>query len=173
MIKFTTTILQFAKQGEKTGWTYIHISASLAQQLKPGNKKTFRVKGRLDNYPIEGVALIPMGGGDFIMALNTTIRKGIKKHKGANVQVQIEVDGSPVQPPAEFIECLAEEPEASAFFNQLTKGHQNYYIKWIENAKTDPTKTKRIAQAINALCKEQDFGQMMRTLINDRKDNLS
>ena len=44
MIKFTATILKFDKQGEKTGWTYIIIPSEMAQQLYPGNKKSFRVK---------------------------------------------------------------------------------------------------------------------------------
>jgi hypothetical protein len=48
MIKFTATLLQFQEQGEKTGWTYIQVPLAMAQQLKPGNKKVFRVKGKLD-----------------------------------------------------------------------------------------------------------------------------
>jgi len=63
MIDFTTTILQFGQQGEKTGWHYIEIPADIAQQLKPGNKKSFRVKGKLDHFSFSGVALLPMGGG--------------------------------------------------------------------------------------------------------------
>ncbi|MEJ0102256.1 MAG: DUF1905 domain-containing protein [Bacteroidota bacterium] len=70
MVQYTATILQFAEQGEKTGWTYIEIPADIAQKLKPGNKKSFRVKGKLDNHPIKKVALLPMGGGRFIMPLN-------------------------------------------------------------------------------------------------------
>ena len=70
MIRFKTIILKFQKQGEKTGWTYIEVAADLAQQLKPGNKKTFRVKGKLDGYSFQQVALLPMGNGSFIMALN-------------------------------------------------------------------------------------------------------
>src|SRR5688500_7949439 len=89
MIRFTTTILQFGEMGEKTGWTYINIPSELSEKLKPGNKKSFRVKGKLDDYAIRGVALIPMGGGDFIMALNAEIRKGIKKRKGARLQVSL------------------------------------------------------------------------------------
>ncbi len=45
MLKFTTTIKKFDKQGEKTGWTYIEIPAAIAQQLNPENRKSFRVKG--------------------------------------------------------------------------------------------------------------------------------
>ena len=87
MLQFNTILKQFNEQGEKTGWTYIEIPAKIAQQLKPGNKKSFRVKGRLDNYEIKGVALMPMGEGDFIMAVNATMRKGIGKRKGDKLKV--------------------------------------------------------------------------------------
>ena len=35
MIEFTTTIHKFDKKGEKTGWTYIEISAAQAGKIKP------------------------------------------------------------------------------------------------------------------------------------------
>ena len=91
-IKFTTRILQFAEQGEKTGWTYIEIPADIVQQLKPGNKKTFRVKGKLDDFPIRQIAIMPRGDGSFIMPVNATLRKGIGKRKGAMLQVLLEED---------------------------------------------------------------------------------
>jgi uncharacterized protein YdeI (YjbR/CyaY-like superfamily) len=65
--------------------------------------------------------------------------------------------------------CLADEPEALTFFNQLTNGHQNYFTKWIESAKTEPTKAKRIAQTITALYRKQDFGEMLRSLKKERE----
>ena len=68
MITFITTIQKFEKQGEKTGWTYIEIPEAIATQLLPDNKKSFRVKGKLDNFEINGVALLPMGLGNFILA---------------------------------------------------------------------------------------------------------
>ena len=61
MISYNATILKFEKQGEKTGWTYIEIQADVAHQLKPNTKTSFRVKGKLDNYSIKAVALLPMG----------------------------------------------------------------------------------------------------------------
>ncbi|MFD2524743.1 DUF1905 domain-containing protein [Flavihumibacter stibioxidans] len=45
---------------------YIYVSPELAAKIKPGNKKSFRVKGRLDEIEINSIALIPIGGGDFI-----------------------------------------------------------------------------------------------------------
>lgn len=164
MIQFTATLLKFAKQGEKTGWTYIEIPAKIAHQLKPGNKKSFRVKGKLDNYPIQKVALLPMGEGNFIMAINSTMRKSIGKRQGHTLQVQLVEDKSPLLLNAELLECLADEPSAEKFFEQLAKSHQHYFSKWIESAKTEPTKTKRIAQTVTALARHQNFGEMIRSL---------
>lgn len=169
MIYFTTTIQQFEEQGEKTGWTYIFIPAKTALQIKPANKKTFRVKGKLDDHAIKGIALLPMGDGDFIMPINAAIRKGIKKRKGATLQVAITEDKEEIQPPAELLECFADEPKARAHFNKLTKGHQNYFTKYITEAKTDETKTKRIAQTISALARGMHYGEMLRELKAQRQ----
>ena len=172
IVQFTTVIEQFGEQGEKTGWTHIIIPADIAQQLIPGNKKSFRVKGLLDEYKIEGIALLPMGRGDFVMALNATMRKGIKKKKGAMLNVKLQVDTKPIEPPADFIECLKDEPKAFEFFYSLPKGHQNYFGKWIDSAKTEQTKTKRIAEAVKALSRNYGFSEMLRSLKDDRKDLL-
>lgn len=164
MVEFTATIKKFKDQGEKTGWTYIDIPAAIAQKLNPNNKKGFRVKGKLDNYQFSMIALLPMGGGNFIMALNASMRKGMKKQKGATVNVKMEVDSNEIRPPEELIECLQDEPDALKYFYSLTKGHQNYFTNWINSAKTDPTKAKRIAATLNALNKQWDFGQMLRAM---------
>ena len=169
MIKFFTTILKFDKQGEKTGWTYIIIPAKIAQQLKPKNKKSFRVKGKLDNFEISKVALIPMGEGDFIMAINAAMRKGIGKRKGATIKVQLVADAGPILPPAELIECMADEPEAVVHYNSLPQGHRNYFTKWIDSAKTDATKAKRIALVIKTMVRKMDFGAMLREEREERR----
>jgi hypothetical protein len=173
MVRFTATLKRFASQGEKTGWTYIEVPTELAQQVKPGQKQTFRVKGRIDQHSISGVALMPMGGGNFILTINAVIRKAIKKQKGATVEVQLEEDKAEIKPPAELIECLKDEPKALEYFNSLTKGHQNYFTKWIESAKTETTRAKRIADSVNALSKKMDFGLMLRSLKKDRQDLLN
>lgn len=170
MIRFKAIILKFQKQGEKTGWSYIEVPSELAQQLKPGNKKTFRVKGKLDDYFFQQVALLPMGNGSFIMALNATMRKSIGKKQGHSVVVQMEPDERPLQPSADFIACLADDTAASAFFKTLAKSHQDYFTKWIESAKTDQTKAGRIAHSINYLSRRQGFGEMLRDLKRNREE---
>lgn len=164
MVKFTVTIKRFDKQGEKTGWTYIEIPAVIAQQLNSENKKSFRVKGFLDEYSFSGISLLPLGSGDFIMALNATIRKCIGKGKGAFLEVKMEADRSPVLLSQELLECLSDEPKALVYFNKLPKSHQNYFSKWIESAKTEATKAKRIAQTVTACLRSEDYGEMIRSL---------
>lgn len=171
MVCFTTIIKKFAEKGEKTGWTYIDIYAGIAQQLIPGNKKSFRVKGRLDEYIFEGISLVPMGGGDFIMPINANIRKNIRKRKGDSLKVQLEIDNRPVLPPPELIECLQDEPAALHHFYSLSKWHQNYFTRWIESAKTIQTKSKRIALLVNALSTGKSFREMFKAM-KERRDAL-
>ena len=163
MVEFTTSIRKFEKQGEKTGWTYIEIPADIAQKIKRGEKKSYRVKGKLDNYRIGGVAVLPMGGGAFIIPINADMRKGIGKRHGAMLKVQLEEDKKPFQFNKDFMDCLADEPVAKEFFKGLRGSHQRYFSKWIDSAKTEPTKTKRIAQAVTALSKKQGYAEMLRS----------
>lgn len=162
MISFTASIKKFSKNGEKTGWTYVEIPAELAQKLFPGNKKSFRVKGSLDNFEIVQVALMPMGKGSFILPLNSEMRKGTGKKAGDEIHVRIEIDKSPVLLSEELLECLEEEPKALEHFRKLPPSHQKYYSRWIQSAKTFDTKSKRIAMAVNALLKGYHYGEMIR-----------
>ncbi len=171
MVCFTTIIKKFAEKGEKTGWTYIDVYAGIAQQLIPDNKKAFRVKGKLDEYIFEGISLVPIGGGNFIMPINSTVRKNIRKRKGDSLKVQLETDYKPVLPPVELIECLKDEPAALNHFYSLPKSHQNYFTRWIESAKTIQTKSKRIALSVNALATGKSFSEIFR-IMKEKKDAL-
>ncbi len=165
MVEFTTIILQFNEQGEKTGWTYIEIPADIAQQMKPGNKKSFRVRGVLDAFPVQGMALMPMGEGNFIMALKAEVRKGIHKNAGAMLQVRLEEDKDfKVEMPADLQECFDFEPDAFEFYNSLAKSHREYFIKWIDSAKTTETRAKRIVNTVNAMLKKWSYSEMIRAM---------
>lgn len=170
MVRFTATMKKFEKQGEKTGWTYIEVGPHLAEQLKPGNRKEFKVKGKLDNYSINRVSLLPMGGGIFIMAINATMRKSIGKRHGAMLKVQLTEDKTEFVFNRDFMECLADEPKALEFFKTLPGSHQRYFSKWVESAKTEQTRARRIAQALNGLARRQNYGTMLRALKEEKKE---
>ena len=158
MLQFTTTIYKYGEAGEKTGWTIIEVPMQLAQTLKPGNKKAFRVKGLLDDTPFEGISLVPVGEGNFILPLNAALRKKLRKGEGATLQVKMQIDTKEIKPPEDLLQCLADEPKALASFNKLPPSHQKYYTRWINEAKTEPTRTKRIAKTVMVLANGGDFG---------------
>ncbi len=162
MISLAATIDQFEEQGEKTGWYYIGIPADVAEQLFPGNKKIFRIRGFLDKYALAHVALMPMGDGSFILPVNQVMRKAIRKAKGAMVQAQLERDDRPMPMAPELLDCLEDDPAAKTFFFSLTPGHRRYFSNWVDGAKTLPTKARRLAICLDGLSKQMDYGAMIR-----------
>ena len=92
------------------------IPSAIAAQLNPGKKTSFRVKGKLDTHSIEGIALLPMGQGDYILPLKADIRKAIHKKQGDTLSLQLELDSAKIQVPEDLAICLEDEPKAKAFF---------------------------------------------------------
>lgn len=150
--------------GEKTGWTYILIPHKIAEKIKTACKKSFRVKGKIDDHKIKAVALLPMGEGDFIMPINAEMRKGLKKIHGAKVTVEIEEDKAEIKISSQLLTCLKDDPAANEHFKKLPRSHQQYYSKWILSAKTEATQTRRIAAAIHAFSNNLSYGEMIKFL---------
>jgi hypothetical protein len=168
-IQIEGVIKKFGSKGEKTGWTYFEIPALTAGQLFPGNKKSFRIKGFFDEVPVKQVALIPMGDGHFIIPLNASMRKALGKRDGNHMTMRIRVDRSEQETDQDFAACLEDDAAAREGFMKLAPSHRKYFSKWIADARTTPTKTRRIALALEALANRMDFGQMLRLRV--RKNN--
>lgn len=158
---------KFEKQGEKTGWTYIEFSEEFIQKLNPGVRKTFRVKGKIDAYEFNGINLLPMGRGIFILPINQTVRRIIKKKENDTVEIEINLDLTSFELDKDFVEYLETEKNSFNFFNTLNRSHQNYFSKWISSAKSPITKANRISEAIIALSKKQNYSQMIRSKKQD------
>lgn len=161
----TTEILieKFEEKGEKTGWTYIYIPEDLALQIKPDCRISYRVKGTLDALAVAGLAMVPMGEGDYIIALKADLRRKLKKKDGDMLKVSLEEDKDfQIPMPADLEDCLNEQPHFMENFLKQPKSHQHYFFNWINSAKTEPTRAKRIAMTINAMDRGFDFGQMLR-----------
>jgi uncharacterized protein YdeI (YjbR/CyaY-like superfamily) len=96
------------------------------------------------------------------MPLNQQIRKAIQKKVGDEVQLRLEVDHSEYPLNTDLTACLEDDLEAGGHFYSLTPSHRNYFSKWIDSAKTDATKEKRIAMALNAHSRKMGFPEMLR-----------
>lgn len=149
--------------GEKTGWSYVFIPGAVANQIRPNEKKSFRVKGKIDEVEVSGVALLPMGEGDFIIPLKAELRKALKKEEGAVVKLNLTFDADfKIEMPDDLELCLADEEMLMQQFLSMPKSHQNYFINWLNSAKTEVTRTKRIIMIVDAMAKKYNYGEMIR-----------
>jgi hypothetical protein len=164
VLTFKTTIRKFSAKGEKTGWTYIDIPPDLIKKLKLKDKKGFRIKGAIDNVKFEKLSTYPIGEGNFIIAINTALKKKLGKKEGAMVSISFERDDRKAEQSKELLVALKEEPEAEKAFKALLISHQNYFHRYVFTVKNADTKAGRIVNVINAMYKKQDFGQMIRSL---------
>jgi hypothetical protein len=162
MVRFSATIQKFGEKAHQKGWQVIIIPAKIANKINPGVKKSFRVRGKIDDMAIEKLAIVPAGEGDFILPINAAMRKKLFKQANDKLTLQFELDKNMLKPPTDLIICLQDEPEGLKYYNNLPQGHRNYFIKWIDSAKTDVTKAKRIALVIKAMARKMDFGMMLR-----------
>ena len=167
MLTFTATIEKFDKKGEKTGWQYIEISRAQAKKLKD-SKVSFRIKGMIDSYKLKQTALIPIGEGKFILPINATMRKTIGKRQGDKIKISLDADDDKFILSPDMMACLKDDPMAIAHFKTLPGSHQKYFSKWVESAKTAPTKAKRIVMAVTALSQQKGYVEMIR--MNQRKE---
>ena len=163
MIIHETVISKFHKKGEKSGWTYVEIPAFISEKINPGIKKIYRIKGKTDDTDFSGISIYPMGEGNFIMPLNSSLRKKLSKGIGEKITLFLEVDTEIKPLDEEFLCILKEEPKAYEKYFLLSPSHQKYFSNWIASAKTMSTKAERIAKSINALLLNQSFGEMLRS----------
>ncbi len=163
MPEWKTVIEKFGRKGEKTGWTYIVVPLDIAENLNPGSKKSFRVKGYLDATAISGVSLIPMGEGNYILPLKADLRKRIGKKVGAEIFVQLEKDETEYELNPDMMLCLQDDTEAFAFFSSFPFSHQKYFSKYVDAAKTLETKERRIVRIVRAMLLKQNYAEMIRS----------
>ncbi len=140
----------------KGGWTYAEIPEVLQNKNNPFG--WVKVKGFVDDYELKQYKLMPMGDGKLFLPVKKEIRKRIKKEAGDYVKIRLYPDYSRIEIPEEIIDCLKNESqEVYETFLSFTEGEQKAYLDWIENAKTEDTKVKRIVVMIERLRKKMKF----------------
>jgi len=90
---------------------------------------------------------------EFLLGLNRAVRQEAGVEAGDTVEVNVELDTAPreVEVPAALANALAEDSEARAAFDRLAYTHRKEYASWIDEAKRDETRERRLAQALEML----------------------
>jgi len=118
-----------------------------------GSKRP-RVKAMIEGVPYLGL-LTRMGGPDHMLIILKGIREQIGKTFGDEIQVSVELDAEEqvVEIPKDLMKELKKDKEAQTFFDKLSYTHKKEYVKWIEEAKKEETRKRRVLKTIEMLKK--------------------
>jgi hypothetical protein len=136
------------ERSENKLWgAHLEVPARVALLLSGPDDR--RVVCRLNNEAEYQCALLPHGGGTFVVTVNKRLRERLGAGVGADVEVELRRDtsayGLPV--PEELAEIFRREKEGKALFHALTKGKQRTLL-YIAGAAKDPAARARRAVAI-------------------------
>jgi hypothetical protein len=92
-------------------------------------------------------------GGRYYLPVSRFNRLAARVEAGARVTVHLELDEEPrkIEAPLDLALALDEDEEARDFWDRLSYSHRREYIEWINEAKRDGTREKRIEKAIEGL----------------------
>ena len=132
-----------------TGGAYVTIPFDVEKTF---GKKRVKVKALLGGEPYQG-SLVRMGGSCHILGVRKDIREKIGKTIGDEIEVVVEEDTElrVVEVPQDLADALKNEPVAEANFAKLAYSHQKEYVQWIEEAKREQTRQKRIEETVSTL----------------------
>jgi hypothetical protein len=142
-MKFTTTLVG---EGNKAG---IVVPEDVVRALHAGKRPPVIVTINGHSYR----SSIAVMSGKYMVGVSSANRKLTGAAAGDTVDVNLEVDTQPrvVEVPSDLAAALDAEPEARAFYASLNFSAQRRYVEPIGDAKTEETRTRRIAKVIEDL----------------------
>ncbi len=143
---FTATI-----QNAGGGGAFVEVPFDVEKAF--GSKRP-KVKAMIEGVPYRGL-LTRMGGPNHNLIILKRIREQIGKTFGDQVKVTVEADTEPrtLEIPNDLMRELKKDKEAKAFFDKLSYTHRREYVTWINEAKRDETRQRRIEKTIEMLKK--------------------
>jgi hypothetical protein len=114
-------------------------------------KKRFPVRATINGYSWR-TSVTPMRGEN-LLGLSKEVRKSAGVEAGDTVEVMIELDEEPreVEVPDALAKALAGDDRARAAYEGMSFTHRKEYARWIDDARREETREKRVAQALEML----------------------
>lgn len=116
-----------------------------------GIRGQVKVKATFDGVPYRG-SLANMGSGH-ILILRKDVRAKVGKTHGDTVLVTVQRDTEEriVEVPQSLKDAFKMHPEAEKFYNSLSYTNRKEYARWIDTAKKQETKDRRLQKTIEML----------------------
>lgn len=145
MPRFRTTLLSHGKSA-----TGIEVPPELVEALGAGKRPPVSVT---INGHVFRTTVAPRGGDRFLVGVSAVNREQAGIAAGDEIDVEIEHDAAPrvVEVPPDFAAALDADLAARARWDGFSYSHRRQHVMAIENAKTDATRRRRIAKALEML----------------------
>lgn len=136
---------------EQSGSGGAYVSVPFDVEAAFGRKRV-PVRASIEGEPYRGT-LVRMGGPDHILIVLKEIREKIGKQPGDEVEVSVEEDLEPrvVEIPPDLAAALQADPAAREFYYRLSYTHRKEYVRWVEEAKREQTRSDRVAKTLEML----------------------
>lgn len=91
--------------------------------------------------------------GEFLVGLSKAVREsaGVQAGDTATLELKLDADPRDVEVPPALAAALDADPAARAAYEGLAFTHRKEYARWIEEAKRDETRDRRVSQALEML----------------------
>jgi hypothetical protein len=134
------------------GGAFVEVPFDVEKEF--GSKKP-KVKALIEGIPYRGT-LVRMGSDCHLLLVLKSIREQAGKTFGDEVKVTVEPDTEErvVEIPAELKKAFRTEKEVKVLFEKLSYTHRREYVMWINEAKKEETRQKRIVKTIEMLKKK-------------------
>jgi Bacteriocin-protection, YdeI or OmpD-Associated/Domain of unknown function (DUF1905) len=92
-------------------------------------------------------------GGRGLLGLNREVRERAGVEAGETVRVELERDDEPriIEPPPDLAAALERDAAVRHTFQGLSYTHKKEYVRWIEEAKREETRHRRVEKSIKLL----------------------
>jgi hypothetical protein len=143
-MRFTATLLL----GGKTA-TGLRVPASIVDALGHGRKP--KVTVTINGYTYRST--VAVYGGEYLLPVAAEVRAAAGVAAGDEIEVDLELDTAPrvVEVPPDLAVALDAAPGAREAFAALSYSNQRQHVLSVEGAKTDETRTRRVAKVVAAL----------------------
>jgi Bacteriocin-protection, YdeI or OmpD-Associated/Domain of unknown function (DUF1905) len=143
-LRFHTTLIPHGPA------TAIVLDDAQVAELGEGAKR-FPVVATVNGYTWR--TSVAKMGGEYLVGLSKAVREAADVGLESEVDVVLELDSKPreVEVPPALAAALEQHPDVKEKFDALAFTHRKEYARWIEEAKRDETRAKRVETALEML----------------------
>jgi bifunctional DNA-binding transcriptional regulator/antitoxin component of YhaV-PrlF toxin-antitoxin module len=143
-MRFRTTLLLAGKTA-----TGMRVPDEVVEALGAGKRPPVRVT--INGYTYRNT--IAVYGGEYLVGVSAEHREKAGVKAGDELDVDVELDTAPreVTVPADLSVALDADPAVRRRFDALSYTNRNAIVTQVEGAKSDETRQRRIARAVEGL----------------------